>query len=200
MLVPLADHHIRDSTSYYVLYDRTATLGHPGEPHYLALQIRRNEGSFSFEALRLPLPAMAQSWLIHRGCPADAIDLRTDLGPGPADEATVALERRLMSDGDRFAMGYSHTRDSPDDAVTVVALRALDDREPVPYRVVIEEVDYEKWIRTLREIGCESAEEAMRWCQARIQGRATAPDAAPAVAHGPASSLAARQAHRPHRT
>ncbi|MFG3043172.1 hypothetical protein ACGFYZ_40370 [Streptomyces sp. NPDC048330] len=176
MLVPLSEHHTADSGhSFYVLYDRTATYGHPGVPQYLAVHLRRDheKRTFSFEQAPLPLPAMAQSWLIRRGCPPDAIGLDPELGPPPADEATRALERRLAADGDHYAMGYSYTRDDPDDWVTVVALRALDERSPSPYRVVVEEVDTEAWTHTLREGGFATVEQALKWCDDRLSGTAS---------------------------
>lgn len=174
-LVPLAEHHsVSGVHSYYVLFDRTTTYGHPGMPQYVALHVQRDRAkrTFDFERTLLPLPAMAQSWLIHRGCPADAISLNPDLGPPPADEATRALERRLAGDGDHYAMGYSYTRDDPDDMVTIVALRALDERAPSPFRVVIEEVDTDAWTRTLREGGFATVGEALKWCDDRLTGEA----------------------------
>ncbi|MFJ6574029.1 hypothetical protein ACIQNU_42200 [Streptomyces sp. NPDC091292] len=174
MLVPLAEHHTADGDSYYVLFDRTATYGLPGDPQYVAVHLHRNQKkrTFAFEQSPLPLPAMAQSWLIHRGCPADAIGINTELGPQPADEVTRALEVRLAGDGDHFAMGYSYTRDDPDDTVTVVALRALDERAPSPFRVLVEEVDTAAWTRTLREGGFATAQEALQWCYGRLSGTA----------------------------
>ncbi|MEU0274853.1 MULTISPECIES: hypothetical protein [unclassified Streptomyces] len=175
MLVPLAEHHTANGVhSYYVLFDRTATWGHPGTPQYVAVHLQRNqqERTFAFEKAPLPLPAMAQSWLIHRGCPSDAIGLDPELGPPPADEATRALEQRLAGDGDHYAMGYSYTSDDPDDMVTVVALRALDERAPSPFRVVVEEVDTDAWTHTLREGGFATVEEALRWCDDRLRGEA----------------------------
>ncbi|MFF1420076.1 hypothetical protein [Streptomyces sp. NPDC058280] len=173
MLVPFAEHHTADSVhSFYVLYDRSATYDHPGAPQYVALHLQRDqeERTFDFEQAPLPLPAMAQSWLIHRGCPPDAIGLNPELGPPPADEATRALEQRLAGDGDHYAMGYSYTRDDPDDMVTVVALRALDERAPAPFRVVVEEVDPDTWTRTLREGRFATAGEALQWCDDRLSG------------------------------
>ncbi|MFD3910040.1 hypothetical protein [Streptomyces sp. NPDC058603] len=174
-LVPLAEHHTADSVhSYYVLYDRSATYDHPGVPQYIALHLQRDQGerTFRYEQAPLPLPAMAQSWLIHRGCPPDAIGLNPELGPPPADEATRALERRLAGDGDHYAMGYSYTRDDPDDRVTVVALRALAERTPSPFRVVVEEVDTDAWTHTLREGGFATVGEALQWCDDRLSGTA----------------------------
>ncbi|MGA5200559.1 hypothetical protein [Streptomyces variegatus] len=175
MLVPLAEHHTPDGAhSYYVLFDRTATYGHPGMPQYVAVHLKRDreKETFDFAQALLPLPAMAQSWLIHRGCPPDAIGLNPELGPPPADEATRALERRLAGDGDHYAMCYSYTRDDPDDMVTVVALRALDERAPSPFRVVVEEVDTDAWTRTLREGGFDTVGEALQWCDDRLTGEA----------------------------
>ncbi|MCP3821416.1 hypothetical protein NLX86_25960 [Streptomyces sp. A3M-1-3] len=173
MLVPLAEYHTASGVhSYYVLFDRTATYGHPGMPQYVAVHLQRDQEkrTFDFEQAPLPLPAMAQSWLIHRGCPPDVIGLNPELGPPPADEATRALERRLVGDGDHYAMGYSYTRDDPDDMVTVVALRALDERAPSPFRVVVDEVDTEAWTHTLREGGFATVEEALQWCDDRLTG------------------------------
>ncbi|MFD8847635.1 hypothetical protein [Streptomyces sp. NPDC059604] len=175
MLAPLAEHHTADGThSYYVLFDRSATYDHPGVPQYIALHLSRDQEkrTFDFEQKPLPLPSMAQSWLINRGCPPDAIGLNPELGTSPADEETKALERRLVGDGDHYAMGYSYTRDDPDDMVTLVALRALGESALSPFRVVVEEVDYEQWTHTLREGGFATVEEALQWCHHRLDGTA----------------------------
>ncbi|WP_411574853.1 hypothetical protein [Streptomyces fradiae] len=186
MLTPLATHHSADGVhSYYVLFDGSVTWGIPGAPQLMALHLQRDrdQRTFSFEGERLPLPSMAQSWLIHRGCPPDAIGLDPELGPPAADEATRALERRLAGDGDHFAMGYSYTRDDPDDMLTVVALRALDERAPSPFRVLVEEVDTDAWTHTLREGGFDTKEEALHWCFSRLDGEAgSLPAVRPTVA------------------
>ncbi|MFD7013939.1 hypothetical protein [Streptomyces sp. NPDC059928] len=174
-LVPLAEHHSPSgANSFYVLHDESATWGFPGEPQIAALHVQRDltARTFTFELQMLPLAVMAQSWLIHRGCPADAIGLNPDLGTEPADEATRTLERRLMGDGDHFACGYSYTRDDPDDMVVVVALRDLHEQGSSPYRVVVEEVDLGAWTRTLREGGFATREEALQWCDDRLAGEA----------------------------
>lgn len=175
MLVPFAEHHTADGVhSFYVLFDRSATFDHPGVPQYMALHLKRDheKRSFDYERAELPLPAMAQSWLIHRGCPPDAIGLDPGLGHAPADEPTRALERRLAGDGDHFAMGFSYTRDDPNDWVTVVALRALDGRLTSPFRVVVEEVDPTAWTHTLREGGFATVHDALQWCDDRLMGTA----------------------------
>ncbi|MGW1224851.1 hypothetical protein [Streptomyces sp. NPDC002530] len=194
-LVPLAEHH-DGPHSYYVLHDRSAVWGHPGAPEVLAVHLRRDhaDGTFTFDQAPLPLAAMAQSWLIHRGCPPEAIALDPGLGAPPADDATRALEQRLAGDGDRYAMGYSYTSDDPDDMVIVVALHALGEGTLSPFRVMVQEVDADTWTRTLREGGFDSADEAVQWCTARIAGEAgplppVRPTTAPfpaGVAKGPA--------------
>lgn len=201
MLVPLAEHHTpRGAHSYYVLFDRTATYGHPGMPQYVAVHLKRDreQETFDFEQALLPLPAMAQSWLIHRGCPHDAISLDPELGPPPADEATRALERRLAGDSDHYAIGRSYTADDPDDMVTVVALRAMDERAPSPFRVVVEEVDTKAWTHTLREGGFDTADEALQWCDDRLTGQAgPLPPVRPAAAISRPISVAKAAAPRP---
>lgn len=173
-LVPLAEHHTGTGESFYVLFDRSATYGIPGMPQLVALHLCRDQDkhTFYYEKAALPLAAMAQSWLIHRGCPPDAIGLNSEMGPPPADETTRALEQRLARDGDHYAMGFSYTSDDIDDMVTVVALRALHQRAPSPFRVVVEEVDTDTWKRTLREGGFATMDEALKWCDDRLTGEA----------------------------
>ncbi|MFJ7528015.1 hypothetical protein ACIQ1S_24180 [Streptomyces griseus] len=199
--VPLAEHHSANGArSYYVLFDRSATYGHPGDPHYLAVYLRRDqeEATFDFEYAQLPLVPMAQSWLIHRGCPSESIPLSREIGPRPADEATTALEQRLVNDGDHFAMGLSYTEDDPNDYVTLVVLRAMDERAPSPYRVLVEEVDVDLETYTLREGGFNTVEEARHWYIERLGGRADplppvrATSALPPPASIPAKPPAAR--------
>ncbi|MCZ0990357.1 hypothetical protein [Streptomyces diastatochromogenes] len=193
MLDPLAEHHSADNTrSFYVLFDRTATWDHPGVPQYVALYLQRDHQrrTFRFEQAPLPLPSMAQSWLIHRGCPPESIALDPERGTVPADEATRALEQRLMRDGDHYALGWSYTRDDPDDWVTLATLRALDERAPSPFRVVVEEVDIQAGTHTLREGGFETVQEALKWCEGRLSGTGKAlPPVKPAPSHSrPASA------------
>jgi hypothetical protein len=200
-LLPLAEHHSPSgANSFYVLHDGAATWGHPGEPQIVALHLQRDvtAKTFVFEAMTLPLPSMAQSWLIHRGCPADSIDLDPELGSSSADDATRALERRLMGDGDHYAYGYSYTSDDPNDWVTVVALRAMDESAPSPFRVVVEEVDTTAWTHTLREGGFDTVEEALQWCGDRIAGTADPlPPVRPATSFTRPAALPKAPAPRP---
>ncbi|MFP8959189.1 hypothetical protein ACLIYP_01255 [Streptomyces nanhaiensis] len=171
-LTPLAEHHAPDGASYYVLHNRAVTWGIPGEPQLVALHLQRDRETktFRFDHATLPLPAMAQSWLIHRGCPPDGISLKPGMGTTPADEATRALEHRLMGDGDRFALLHSYTDDDPDHAMTVAVLRCLDERSPSPFRVLHEDVDTDSWTHTLREGGFATIAEAHRWCEDALSG------------------------------
>lgn len=201
MLVALAAHHTADGVhSYYVLFDRSATYGHPGDPQYAAVYLQRDlqKRTFDFDHYVLPLPAMVQSWLIHRGCPPDAIGLDPELGPQPADEATRALSRRLAGEGDHYGVGFSYTRDDPDDMVTVVALGAVDERALPSFRVVVEEVDADAWTYTLREGGFATAGEALAWCQGRLTGAAgPLPPARTAAADPRSAGLSQAPARRP---
>ncbi|MEV3898253.1 hypothetical protein [Streptomyces anulatus] len=194
--VPLAEHHSANGAlSYYVLFDRSATYGHPGDPQLLAVHLSRDEAkaTFDYEYAQLPLVPMAQSWLIHRGCPAEKIGISHEIGPRPADETTRALERRLVSDGDHFAMGLSYTEDDPDDMVTLVVLRAMDERAPSPFRVLVEEVDADGETYTLREGGFGTVEEARHWYTERLSGRAVPlPPVRPTTASLSQSSMPAK--------
>lgn len=195
-LVLLAEHHTADGRSYYVFFDSSATYGHPGEPPYLGVYLKRDadKRTFDFTDYALPLPAMVQSWLIHCGCPPDAIALDPELGPQPADEATRALARRLMFEGDDYGVGFSYTRDDPDDWVTVVAMGAADEQAVAPFRVVVEEVDTEGRTYTLQEGGFSTPQEALAWCWDRLAGEAgPLPPMRPAASE----SAPARAARRP---
>ncbi|MER6531709.1 hypothetical protein [Streptomyces sp. NPDC001508] len=174
-LVPLAEHHQPDGTaSYYVLVDTAATWDHPGTSWIVALSIQRDPQArtFDFDYSRLPLPAMAQSWLIARGCPHDAIALLPDRMPAvPADEETRALEKRLMGDGDHFALLASYTCEEAMEIVVI--LRAIDEKDPSPFRVLHEqtsETDGKALTYTLREGGFGTYAEAVEWCGDRLRG------------------------------
>ncbi|MFE4058922.1 hypothetical protein ACFXP3_21955 [Streptomyces sp. NPDC059096] len=199
MLMPLAEHHTPDmSDSYYVLHDRSATYGHPGDPQIVALHLRRDleTKTFGFEQTSFPLAVMAQSWLIHRGCPAERIGLDPSQGTEPADETTRALEKRLMTEGDYYALGGSYTRDAWDDAVTVVALRVLD--EGSPFRVLVEETDLDAGTHTLREGGFATVQDALRWCDDRLGGTAgPLPPVTSPVSHALPASLPKATVPRP---
>ncbi|MDX3854912.1 hypothetical protein [Streptomyces sp. AK02-01A] len=150
----LAQHHTHDEQhSYFVLHDGSATWGTPDEPQIVALHLRRDTRSrtFRFQHATLPLPAMAQSWLIARGCPKNAVRLSPGTGSTPADEATKALEERLLDDGDRFALLTSYTDDSSTKPQTIVLLRAVAEHTAFPFRVLLEEADLLSGTHTLRE-------------------------------------------------
>ncbi|MEU9000672.1 hypothetical protein [Streptomyces sp. NPDC048551] len=166
MLTALAEHHSADARhSFHVLHDGTATWGIPGEPQIIALHITRDPGArtFTFEHAALPLPAMAQSWLVSRGCPREGIRLPPGMGTTPADEATTALQDRLVGDGHRFALIDSYTNDSSNRPRTTVLLRALDDKDAHPFRVLVEEADLAKYTHTLREGGFPTYDAAVSY-------------------------------------
>ncbi|MFG2996599.1 hypothetical protein [Streptomyces sp. NPDC048340] len=165
-LTALAEHQSADALhSFHVLHDTTATWGIPGEPQIIALHITRDISarSFSFEHTTLPLAAMAQAWLVSRGCPKSAIRLPPDLGTVPADETTSALQDRLVGDGDRFALLYSYTDDAADHPRVTVLLRSLAEKDPHPFRVLVEQADLKTFTHTLREGGFPTYEAALTW-------------------------------------
>ncbi|AJC55042.1 hypothetical protein [Streptomyces sp. 769] len=171
-LTVLAEHHTPDDQhSYFVLHNGAVTWGFPGEPQMVALHLQRDvqARTFRFQHTPLPLPAMAQSWLIARGCPEEKILLPEDTGTAPADQATRALEARLRSDGDHFALLTSYTHDIAPIQTTVM-LRAVDERAPLPFRVLLREVDTEKWTHTLREGGFTTFQQATDWWEAHWSG------------------------------
>ncbi|MFD4476459.1 hypothetical protein ACFWPU_10145 [Streptomyces sp. NPDC058471] len=202
-LTVLAEHTTDDQQhSYYVLHNGAVTWGIPGEPQLVALHLQRDvqARTFRFQHDQLPLVPMAQSWLIARGCPKDAIGLRPDrVGTDAEDEATTALEDRLTADGDHFAVVTSYTSDDHPDGVQItVLLAAIDEKAPLRFRVLLHEVDTERWTHRLREGGFSTYEQATAWWQAHWSGddvplptaqtatRHSAPSAMPGLPVAPA--------------
>lgn len=162
----LAEHHTPDTRdSFFVFHNGAVTWGIPGEPQLVALHLQRDPASrtFGFEHAVLPLVAMAQSWLIARGCPRKAIALRTDIGTDPADQATVALHQRLIGDGNTYALLTSYTDDTTSTPQTAVMLRSLDPGEQQPFRILLETADLDTWQHTLREGAFPTHQAANEW-------------------------------------
>lgn len=193
----LAEHHSDDAVhSFYVMHNRAVTWGIPGVPQLVALHLKRDPAArtYQFDHAELPLPSMAQSWLIARGCPEEKILLPDGMGTTPANEATRVLEQRLRSDGDHFALLTSYTHDS-DPMQTTVMLRALDEKAALPFRVLLEEVDTTAWTHTLREGGFQTFEAATQWWEAHWNGdKPQLPTPSPATRAAAAPGLPARPA------
>ncbi|MFE1836464.1 hypothetical protein [Streptomyces sviceus] len=183
MMTVLAEHHSEDAEhSFYLMHNGAVTWGVPGDPQIVALHLKRDPvtRTYRFSHKELPLPSMAQSWLIARGCPEEKILLPDDMGTTPANEATRVLEQRLRRDGDHFALLISYTHDS-DPIQTTVMLRALDEKATMPFRVLLEEVDSTAWTHTLREGGFATFEAATQWWEAHWRGdEPSLPTASPA--------------------
>ncbi|MCX4659174.1 hypothetical protein [Streptomyces uncialis] len=200
-LTRLAEHHSDDGRhSHYVLHDRTVTWGIPGEPQIMALHLQRDPEArtFRFQHAMLPLPVMAQSWLIARGCPADSVRLPDGTGTKPADDATRALEQRLTGDGDHFALLTSYTLDDHPSPQITALLRAVAEEEPLPFRVLLEEADLTSFTHTLREGGFATYHEATSWWENHWRGEAVPlPPAPPSALRTSAPGLPPRAPSAP---
>ena len=206
-LTVLAEHHTQDGQhSFFLLHNGAVTWGIPGEPQLVALHLQRDTSArtFRFDHAAFALPAMAQSWLIARGCPEEQILLAEGMGSEPADQATRVLEQRLRSDGDHFALLTSYTHDTEPMEITVL-LRALDEKASLPFRILLEEVDTKAWSHTLREGGFATFEAATQWWEAHWSGEAIPlPSASPAARHtsapgAPTLPIPPVPPRRPHR-
>ncbi|NEB01951.1 hypothetical protein [Streptomyces sp. SID13726] len=193
-LTALVEHHAEDGEhSFYLMHNGAVTWGIPGEPQLVALYLQRDTGArtFRFDHAAFALPAMAQSWLIARGCPEEEILLADGMGTAPADQATRALERRLRRDGDQFALLTSYTHDTTPMEITVL-LRALDEKAPMPFRILLEEADLTARTHILREGGFATFEAATRWWEAHWSGEAIPlPPATPAARRATAAGVPA---------
>lgn len=208
-LMVLAQHHTPNTDrSYYLLFDLSAEWGIPGASELRALYLRRDavRKTFRFEYEQFALPSLAQSWLIARGCPKEPIELGSDVGPKPADGQTEALQQRLMTDGAQYEVMDSITCKSykgGDNVETAALLRARDETNPVPFRVLLDHFDASSWTNTLREGGFRTHEDATEWWEKYMNGEGapmprSEPTARPA-ASPTAPQTAARSGSRPTR-
>jgi hypothetical protein len=166
MLRTLAEHHTPEGRhSYYVLHNGAVTWGHPGLPQLVALHLVRDTAkrTFTFDHQEFPIPALAQSWLIARGCPKKSIALPEGMGTAQADSVTTDLHKRLMSASDPYDCLDSYTNDSSSPWVTTVLLHHRDESDPLPFRVVVETADTDTWTHTLREGAFATYEDAEDW-------------------------------------
>ena len=201
-LAVLAEHHTAGrSHSYYVLHDEAATWGIPGEPQIVALHVRRDPvaRTFSFERNVVALSAMAQSWLIARGCPSAAIDFLPKRHHTPADAATEVLAERLKAGSHRLDVLGSHTDDTAAPLETIVLLQHREPRTELPYRIVVETLDPVAWTYTLCEGGFPTFEAADAWWDAHAEGEDPALPTLPAAAPRPRSTVALPAAPAPAR-
>ncbi|MFI8103445.1 hypothetical protein [Streptomyces sp. NPDC086023] len=168
--------------AYFVLYDEGAAWGIPGEPQLAAVHVARDmkARTFTIDSTDFPLVAMAESWLIARGCPGAVV------GPDryrPADTITHTLEGRIRRDGDRFALLTSYSDDERDAPETAVMLRSLTPQAGLEFRILLERVDMTAGTHTLREGGFATYDQATQWWDAWRDG-----DAPPLKPAAPASS------------
>ncbi|OII62193.1 hypothetical protein BJP40_03910 [Streptomyces sp. CC53] len=169
-MTTLAEHHTADGRqSFLVLHDASAIYGVPGESQLVALHLARDveTRTFTLDSARVPLPSLAQSWLIQRRCPVKAIDAPDGWGTRPADETTVALERRLRDHGNRMTLVDSYSGEGYPTAETRVLLESRDPRASHPYRLLLEVADLRTGTHTLREGAFETAEAALDWLEDR---------------------------------
>ncbi|WP_328967549.1 hypothetical protein [Streptomyces sp. NBC_00239] len=186
----LGEHHTPTDT-YFIVHDEGATWGVPGTAQLRAIHVSRDldAGTYEVDSSPLPLYPMAESYLIARGCPAEALAASGDVHT-PADDITRALEARVRGDGDHFALLAGYTDDLRDTPQTVVMLRSLDPKAVPEFRILLEEFDQDTYTHTLREGGFATYEAATAWWGAWADGEAPALPS-PALAASPGPALAA---------
>ncbi|MCB5905873.1 hypothetical protein [Streptomyces pinistramenti] len=98
----------------------------------------------------------------------------------------MALEGRLAGDGDHYALLCSYTDDLSDTPETTVLLRAVDERDPQPFRGLVEAADLAAGTHTLRESRFTRPEEATQWWDRHWSRPRTGVPIAPPPAPSPA--------------
>ncbi|WP_051830878.1 hypothetical protein [Streptomyces violens] len=180
----LAAHHTADGRhSFLLLYDGAAIWDLPGTAEYLGMHIERDLDArrFTFDAARLPTVPLTQHWLIHRGCPAEAIEPDGSVSPRPADALTTRLERQLRHHPEGRYTLLDHYTDNPgnfDEGIQVSTL--LYDHHPhaaaKPYRIFLEETVPSFATYTVREGAFPTAEAAGTWMRTRDSPLPFAPE------------------------
>ncbi|SEO73849.1 hypothetical protein [Actinacidiphila rubida] len=164
----LANHHEGDS-SFAVLFDSSATWDIPGTANLVAVHLVRNQmwRTFDFDTAHLPMVALAQQWLVARGCPPEAIVLPPERATQPADQETTILETHLRTSPDRYTLVDHYT----DDGGPFESWALLRDTHPesagTPVRVFIEAADMNAGTYTLREGGFADEDGAREWLDGR---------------------------------
>ncbi|WP_435059114.1 hypothetical protein [Streptomyces sp. bgisy060] len=194
-LSTLATHHTSDGRhTFLVLHDDSTIYGAPGESPLVALHLTRDlaRRTFTFDSERLPLLALAQSWLIQRGCPDDAIDTPDTLGTQPADETTTALEQRLRRAPNHYAIVESCVGEGYPTLETAVLLQAVNPPRSHPFRLLLETIDLQAGTHRLREGAFETAQAARAWLDHRSTPlSATLPTTSRSVPAKPTGPVAA---------
>ncbi|MFE5298140.1 hypothetical protein [Streptomyces sp. NPDC056632] len=195
-LTTLAKHHTADGRhTFLVLHDDSTVYGAPGASPLVALHLARDVASrtFTFDSERLPLLALAQSWLIRRGCCDDAIYPSDDCGTLPTDDTTMVLERRLRNPVNQYSLVESYVGEGYPTQETVVLLEAVNPPQAHPYRLLLEVTDRQAGTHRLREGAFETAKAARDWLEARSTPLpAPPPTPARGLPAGPASPASAR--------
>ncbi|MEY9846372.1 hypothetical protein ABH940_003459 [Streptacidiphilus sp. BW17] len=206
-LTVLAQHHTPNrSRSFVVAHDRSATWGVPGAPQIRAIKVTRDldRNTFTFESARHSTAPWAQNWLIERGCPPRQIGQLGGDFMQPADDLTAAIEQQLRMSGSRYEVLDSYTCDY-DPCETWTLARDSHAAED-PFRLFVEEGDYEAHTYTLREGAFADEASARQWLDTRanplplehrdedLRARAalTRSPAASAAPHGNASDHVTR--------
>ncbi|MFE2722822.1 hypothetical protein [Kitasatospora sp. NPDC059327] len=197
------------SSSFLVVRDDLATAGVPGDPHYVAIRVQRDQaaGLFHFERSPHPLPVLAQHWLIQRGADITAIAALSGHHSVPANAETTALEHRIRSSGSGLRSDASYTRNltwdpgwEPGEAwrgdehlvhdwYTWVILDDPLAPPGSPVRVLFEDVDYPAGTYTLTEGAFPDHESAEEWTRDPRQPLPPAPAVMSALAR-PAAATA----------
>jgi hypothetical protein len=166
-LATLAQHHTDDhARSFYVLHDTSATWSaSPGTPQLVALDIARDPdaGTFRIDRSAQPTAPFAQRWLINRGCPSDAIQLRQDMDIEPADELTTRIEEQIRTSGDRYEVTDHYTHDGASYEAWVMVHDQDHGSAELPVRLFLEEADLGDFTYTLREGAFADTAGAQAW-------------------------------------
>ncbi|MFD8703587.1 glycosyl hydrolase [Kitasatospora sp. NPDC059648] len=161
----LARHDIGEH-SFFLTFDTAATWDVERNPPNIAtfdVQRDRAQGTFAMDSFTHANVAFARKWLADRGCPPEAMELRTPFAP--ADELTTRTEDQIHRSGERYDLIEVKAADEdPTQAWTM----AMDKHATeLPVRVFIEQSQPDQGTYTVREGAFPDYAAAEDWLDAQ---------------------------------
>jgi hypothetical protein len=144
---------VSGSHTWVVLWHHFFEEAYPDQSHLLAVHVVRDDASrtFRYATCEIPILALAQQWLVGRGCPPGALK-RNRHYSAEADASSQSIETRLTRSPHRYALADHGTVYDPDPPGSWAIIR---DKAPASsatqWQVLVESAGAEQGTYVLRE-------------------------------------------------
>ncbi|MGW3073935.1 glycosyl hydrolase [Kitasatospora sp. NPDC001132] len=161
----LARHDIGER-SFFLTFDTAVTWDVERDlPNIATFDVQRDRarGTFAMDSFAHANVAFARKWLADRGCPPEAMELRTPFAP--ADELTTRIEDQIHRSGERYDLIEVKAADEDPTRAWTMAM----DRHAaeLPVRVFIEQSQPDQGTYTVREGAFPDYAAAEDWLDAQ---------------------------------